>query len=73
MKVTFLFTLDKAILDIFTEININRKKNLLLLKDDYCEEVLEMTNLYEAGTFQKERRNFYSTSNLIKTFLFSPV
>lgn len=55
MKVTFLFTLDKAILDIFTEININRKKNLLLLKDDYCEEVLEMTNLYEAGTFQKER------------------
>lgn len=73
MKITFLFTLAKAILDIFTEISINRKKILLLLKDDFCNEALEMTNLHEAGTFQKERRNFYSASDLIKTFLFSPV
>lgn len=66
-KVTFPFTLGKAILDIFTEININRKKILLFVKDDFCDKVLEMTNLHDAGTFQKERQNFYSASDLIKT------
>lgn len=66
-KVTFLFTLGKAILDIFTEININRKKDSVFFKDDFCDSVLEMTNLHEAGTFQKERQNFYSASDLIKT------
>lgn len=40
---------------------------LVLLKDDFCDEVLEMTNLHEEGTFQKERWNFYSASDLIKT------
>lgn len=65
MKVTFLFTLVKALLDVFTA--LIEKKILLLLEDDFCDEVLEMTNFHEAGTFQKERRNFYSASHLIKT------